>query len=217
MSFEQVLAGATLEKDRKRKEKKRALKEEKRPPIYFTRNFQQRPVTTPEKHHAQIFEKQRTSDLWFWPSGYLLTIPNNLEQSGRFCQSKLLRGNGSVGWPRYASHACTSNTIVLSARLAEYYRSRASIIIFRKSSDWIRSGSSFDIESSANFPLEESVRIESRSVTVFVWFFPYFLLFFSSVSFNLVQWYVMFFRTSILFRDFVYKFLINNPPREISS
>lgn len=95
-----------------------------------------------------------------WSLEYIPTIPSNLEPSSRFCQSKLLRGNGSVGWSRYASHACTSNTIVLSGRLAEYYRSWASIIIFRKFSDWIRSDSPFDIESSANFPLPRSASIQ---------------------------------------------------------
>lgn len=168
MSFEQVLAGATLEKDRKRKEKNVPLKKRNDRQSILHEIFNNDHAR--EASRTDIRETKNVRPL-FWPSGYLLTIPNNLEQSGRFYQSKLLRGNGSVGWPRYASHACTSNTIVLSARLAEYYRSRASIIIFRKSSDWIRSGSSFDIESSANFPLEESVRIESRSVTVFVWFF----------------------------------------------
>ena len=109
-------------------------------------------------------KKQRKRDqrLLVWSLEYIYS--NHTEQPETewpFCQSKLLQGNGSVGWPRYASHACTSNTIVLSGRLAEYYRSRASIIIFRKSSDWIRSGSPFDIESSANFPLREC----ERSVT----------------------------------------------------
>lgn len=128
---EQVLAGATLEKDRKGNV---PLKKTTTANLFHTKfstttSYYARSIT-----HRDIRETKKIRPL-FWPSEYLLTIPNNLEQSGRFCQSKLLRGNGSVGWPRYASHACTSNTIVLSARLAEYYRSRASIIIFRKSSD----------------------------------------------------------------------------------
>lgn len=119
------------------KEKKRALKEENDRQSILHEIFNNGQLLHQKHHHthAQITRETKNVRPLFWPSGYLLTIPNNLEQSGRFCQSKLLRGNGSVGWPRYASHACTSNTIVLSARLAEYYRSRASIIIFRKSSD----------------------------------------------------------------------------------
>lgn len=115
-----MLAGATLEKDRKGNV---PLKKTTTANLFHTKfstttSYYARSIT-----HRDIRETKKIRPL-FWPSEYLLTIPNNLEQSGRFCQSKLLRGNGSVGWPRYASHACTSNTIVLSARLAEYYRSR---------------------------------------------------------------------------------------------
>lgn len=60
VSFEQVLAGATLEEDRKRK--KRALKEENDRQSILHEIFNNDQLLH-QKHHTQIVEKQRTSNL----------------------------------------------------------------------------------------------------------------------------------------------------------
>lgn len=58
--FEQVLTGATLEEDRKRK--KRALKEENDRQSILHEIFNNDQLLH-QKHHTQIVEKQRTSNL----------------------------------------------------------------------------------------------------------------------------------------------------------
>lgn len=60
VSFEQVLAGAILEEDRKRK--KRALKEENDRQSILHEIFNNDQLLH-QKHHTQIVEKQRTSNL----------------------------------------------------------------------------------------------------------------------------------------------------------